>query len=323
MPLRLPIATLLCRAAILAAVLHASQASAQPNSTPSPPASRPPGAEDAVPGPKPAAVPAGAVSGMGDINLYPKRIVIDDHDRVGSIGLYNRANAAGDYDLTLTELVMDEDGRLTDVASVTDPAAKARLHSAKDFLRWSPHRVTLPPNEAQMVRIIAHAPPDLPPGEYRAHFNAVAVPPIDQGLSIQQAAGDTRAAGIGVRIVPRFGISIPVVVRIGETTLTVGLTNPTVTGTGTARTIGVTVTRQGTRSAFGDITVTAAGVKAPVAQVRGVGVYTEIDRRIVRLSIDPKAPPEATAPGAHLTITYTDDDAAPGKVLARADFTVP
>jgi hypothetical protein len=60
-----------------------------------------------------------------------------------------------------------------------------------------------------------------------------------------------------------------------------------------------------------------------VAQIKGVGVYTEINRRVVQVPIDAKADPKLVAAGQKLAITYTDDDVAPGKVLARAEFVVP
>lgn len=140
-------------------------------------AAAPTPAPAAIPAAAPGQAPAGSVGGMGDINLYPKRVVLSDRERTASIGLYNRAALTGDYDITLTELVMTPDGRLLDPAIVTDPALLARLRSALPMLKWSPHRVTLPVNEAQMVRVMARIPPDLPPGEYRAHFNAIAIPP--------------------------------------------------------------------------------------------------------------------------------------------------
>ena len=57
--------------------------------------------------------------------------------------------------------------------------------------------------------------------------------------------------------------------------------------------------------------------------LRGVGVYTEIDAREVTVPIDPKADPKTYAAGTKLTITYTDDDVSPGKVLAKQEFIVP
>jgi hypothetical protein len=89
------------------------------------------------------------------------------------------------------------------------------------------------------------------------------------------------------------------------------------------RAVALTITRSGTRSAFGDITVTAPGSSKPIALIKGIGVYPEIDARPVNVPIDPEAPASAYAPGAKLTVTYTDDDFRPGEVLARQDFVVP
>lgn len=277
-------------------------------------------------GPAPAAPPTGSVGGMGDINLYPKRVVIDDRNRTTSIGVYNKTANTGDYDITIGDMLMTPDGRLVEPGSLpeTDPG-RARLKGAAELVRWSPHRFTLPGNEAQMVRLMARVSADLPPGEYRTHFSAIAVPPGDDGLTIDEATnGRAPTGGIGVRITPRFGISIPVIIRVGETTLTAGIKDLAVIAApdGT-RQIRLTVTRSGTRSAFGDITVTAPGAQKPVAMVKGVGVYTEIDQRTVTLPVDPALDPRFIASGAKLTASYVDDDFEPGKTLARQDFTVP
>ena len=318
------LAMLICASGLHAQGTPASQtATATPAPSPATPADA---ASDAGPvaGPAPAAAPDGAVSGMGDINLYPKRVVIDDHNRVQSVGLYNKTTNTGDYDISIGDMMMTTDGRLVDLAQVSDAAAKARVKGATLLLRWSPHRVTLPGSEAQMVRIMAHVPPDLPPGEYRAHFSAVAVPPDAGGVSIEDAAGKQQATGIGVHITPRFGISIPVILRVGETTLATGIADPSVFNlTGGGKALHFRITRSGTRSAFGDVVVTAPGQKNPVAAVRGVGVYTEIDARDVNIPFDPKADPASYGHGAKLTITYIDDDVNPGKTLASQVFTVP
>lgn len=274
--------------------------------------------------PAPATLPAGAVGGMGDINLFPKRVVIDDRTRIASVGLYNRAAAPGEYEITVNDMAMQRDGRLVELASLQDAAARDAVHAASGFLRWSPRHVTLPASEAQMVRIMARVPPDLPPGEYRSHFTVVSVPPETGGTSIDEAAGAEKSDGIGVRIVPRFGISIPVIVRVGETTLSAGfkdirLSNPP----GGPAALALTITREGTRSAFGDITITAPGAKKPIAEIKGIGVYTEIAERAVQILIDPATEPRFMAKGTRWTVSYVDDDMSPGKVLARQEFIVP
>jgi hypothetical protein len=279
------------------------------------------------PAPAPNAIPTGSVGGMGDINLYPKRVVIDDRNRTASVGVYNKTANTGDYDISIADMMMTADGRLVEPASAkADDPTRARLKGAVDLVRWSPHRFTLPGNESQMVRIMARISPDLPAGEYRTHFSAIAVPPGDDGLTIDEAATNGRpsSAGIGVKITPRFGISIPVIIRVGDTTLASGLKDLTVSSAADGqKLIHLTITRSGTRSSFGDITITAPGAPKPVAMIKGVGVYTEVDARSVTVPVEPTLDARFVASGAKLTVTYVDDDFAPGKTLVRQDFTVP
>lgn len=278
----------------------------------------------AQPAPAPAATPpAGSVGGMGDVNLYPKRLVIDDRNRLATIGLYNRSPSPGEYDIAVGDKLMTPQGSLIDAENITDPGDRAKIRSAAGMLRWSPRRVSLGGSEAQTVRVMVRVPPDLPAGEYRSHFTIVSAPPTAEGLSIDDATGAAPAQGIGVRIVPRFGISIPVIVRVGETTLNVGLKDFALSEGPNGPTVNLTITREGTRSAFGDIRIMAAGSKVPVAEVLGVGVYTEIGARMVQVPLNPKADPRLLVRGAKLTATYTDDDSAPGKVLAKQDFVLP
>lgn len=271
--------------------------------------------------------PEGSVGGMGDVNLYPKRVVIQDRQRIATVGLYNRASAQGNYEIVLNDMMMTPTGAIVDLSSVKDAGLRARVKTASALLRWSPRKIVLPSNEAQTIRIMARIPPELPPGEYRTHFSVMQVPAeAASGLSIEDASGKAGKAGsgIGVRIVPRFGIAIPVIVRVGDTTLTTGLRDLSVRPLGKGHSgVALIITRSGTRSAFGNVTVTAAGSNKPIAVIKGIGVYPEVDQRPVTVPIDPAVPPSSYAPGARLTVTYTDDDYRPGAVLARQDFVVP
>lgn len=275
-------------------------------------------------GPVRAQAPQGSVGGMGDINIYPKRIVINERQRITSVGLFNRTNNKGDYEINLTDMMMTADGRLVDLANVTDPVQREKLKAASTMVRWSPRRITLGANEAQTIRLMARVPPGTPPGEYRTHFAAVAIPPVGAGTTIEQATGQQDNKSISVMLVPRFGISIPVIVRIGSTTLTVGMRDlALVRNAQGERALQLTLLREGTRSAFGDIAVRAPGHKKPIAEIKGIGVYPEIDRRTVQVPFDPALDPRLYAKGAKLIVTYTDDDFAPGTNLARQEFTVP
>ncbi|MCB2066606.1 MAG: hypothetical protein KDE15_08215 [Erythrobacter sp.] len=284
--------------------------------------------DDAPPLPDVAAgeVPEGSVGGMGDINLYPKRVVIDPRQRIASIGLYNRTIDPGEYEISVVDMVMTPSGEVFPLDNLPPGVSTARLQPASEFLRWSPRRVRLLGSEAQTVRIMARPPADLPDGEYRAHFLAVSVPQdVDQGFSIDDAVSDGDGTGpdIGVLIRPRFGISIPIIVRVGETTLDVALDGFGFVQTPEGTAIGMTIRRSGSRSAFGDITITAQGIDEPVAIARGIGVYPEIDAREVVLGFSNLFDTTQLRSGTVLTATYVDDDFAPGDMLASSTFVVP
>lgn len=293
---------------------------------------RPAVAQDQDPAPPPlpqvaaGAAPDGAVGGMGDINLYPRRIVMNASDRVTSVGIYNRTTNTGDYEISVADMVMGADGGLYQLGNLPTTVTTDRLQPASSFLRWSPRRVTLLGSESQTVRIMARPPEGLPDGEYRSHFMVVSVPPVsEQGLTIEQATGQTSTGSgdIGVTITPRFGLSIPIIVRVGQTTLDVTLSSPRVTRVAEGTFIEVDVNRSGTRSAYGDLEVTAPGFAGPVAVARGVGVYPEIDSRHVILRLAEGVDPARLVPGLRLAIRFVDDDVTPGQTLAQQDFTVP
>lgn len=293
------------------------------------------GGERAVAPTLPARIPTGSVGGMGDVNLFPKRVVLTDRQRIATVGLYNRGAVPAEYEITIADRMMTADGRLVEIPPVPDPSApdpsapdptaQGPVRIASPYLRYSPRRVALAGNDAQTVRIMARVPPDLPPGEYRSHFFATAVPQgAEGGFSIDQATGAAQGGGIGVRIVPRFGIAIPVIVRVGPTTLDVEIANARVEQLSAGgRAVALTLRRQGTRSAFGDLAVYAGNGKSPIAVSKGIGVYTELSERNVVIPLARNQGSGALRGGTRLRVVYTDDDAEPGRVLARQEFTVP
>src|SRR3546814_5860625 len=74
------------------------------------------------------------------------------------------------------------------------PAGRAAL----DMVVCSPRRVTLPPNQPQVVRVGVRVPARLPPGEYRAHMLFRAVPDV-----VPAVAGEAKPASTGVSIALR------------------------------------------------------------------------------------------------------------------------
>lgn len=275
---------------------------------------------------EPGEVPDGSVGGMGDINIYPRRIVMDRRQRVASIGLYNKMPFEGEYEISVVNMVMADNGQITPFSNLAEGYDISRVNTASDMLRWSPRRVLLLGSEAQTVRVMARPPADLPDGEYRAHFTVVSVPSdVNDGFSIDDAvgAGNQTGRNVGVTIRPRFGISIPVIVRVGETTLDVGLQDFSLVQGENGPQVALTITRSGTRSAYGDLILTAPGQNEPLVVARGIGIYPEIDARKLQLAINPEFDLGKLRAGMTLTATFVDDDVAPGTTLARQNFLVP
>lgn len=269
--------------------------------------------------------PEGSVGGMGDINLFPKRVVIDGRRSIATVGLYNKTADDGDYEIKIVDMAMTPDGQLFNFDNGAPPEIIAKVKTASPFLRYSPRRVVLRGSESQTIRIMARGDNELPDGEYRSHFLAVSIPRDEQqGLSIDDAITGDNPDGIGVQIRPRFGISIPVIVRIGETTLNVGIREAKLlTAEDGSQAVGMILTRSGTRSAFGDVVVTTSGSSTPVAISRGIGIYPEIDERLVIIPVNSELEPGMLASGKKLSITYTDDDFEPGAKLAEYTLVIP
>jgi hypothetical protein len=286
-------------------------------------ASAPPPSPTAPPPAVPAA-PLGYTGTGANLNIAPKRLVLDRSRRSGTIYIYNQGDAVGIFDILLVDRVMLPDGS---IVPVTDAAIKPgvqasvdQLKSSRDFLQVSPRRVTLAPRQGQTVRL--RLSPSAPTGgEYRTHLTITSIPPREAGTTAESVA----AAATGqfrFQISTLFGLSIPIVARLGDIDVRASIENvhveevPAAPGALSPRPTAVLtfdLIRQGASSLYGNVEVRVAGRRGDlIGLAKGVGVYPEIARRSVRLALI--RPP---APGEKLEITFTDDDTSPGKVLAR------
>jgi len=137
--------------------------------------------------------------------------------------------------------------------------------------------VTLAPREPQSVRVAARPPQGLPDGEYRIHLLFRAVPPA---TPVVQAAG-APAKGVSFKLVPIYGVTIPVIVRLGNLTVQAGISNVRLEQREGKPVVVLDLERSGGRSTFGEVRVLKAGVKDPIALARAVAIYTEINQREV------------------------------------------
>jgi hypothetical protein len=92
-------------------------------------------------------------------------------------------------------------------------------------------------------------------------------------------------------------------VRLGNLEATAALSNiRKVTDEGKPA-VALDISRNGSRSTFGEIRVFKAGVEKPIAVAAGIAVYTEIGQRSVTIPIEPAQAAYATG---QVTVQYVE-----------------
>jgi hypothetical protein len=157
--------------------------------------------------------------------------------------------------------------------TISEPDPGQRF--ATSNVRFFPRSVTLGPNEAQVVKIQLIKTNELTAGEYRSHLYFRAVPK-QKPLGEEDKVKDTTT--ISVKLTPIFGITIPVLIRVGESTTKVTLTELSFQSVNdTIPRLSMVFNRSGNMSVYGDIAVDYISLHGKVTRVgvaNGVAVYT-------------------------------------------------
>jgi P pilus assembly chaperone PapD len=214
---------------------------------------------------------APARAAIGDLLVAPTRLVLNG-GRGAELILSNIGDEPATYRVSVEFRRMTPDGMLEEVAEPSELEKAAR-----DMIVYAPRRVTLAPREPQSIRVSARPPKGLPDGEYRVHLLFRAIPPATPVA--QQSSPDQK--GLSFKLTPVYGVTIPVIVRLGNLEAQAGISNVRVERQDGKPAVALDLSRSGRRSTFGEVRVLKAGVKDPIAISRAVAVYTEIDKRAV------------------------------------------
>lgn len=217
-----------------------------------------------------------AKAGVGDLLVAPTRLVLNG-GRGAEVILNNIGDEPATYRISVEFRRMQPDGTLEEV---TEPSEAEK--AARDMIIYAPRRVTLAPNEPQSVRISARPPKGLADGEYRIHLLFRAIPPATPVA--KQASAP--ASGLSFKLTPVYGVTIPVIVRLGNLDVQAGISNVRLERRQGKPAIAMNLHRSGRRSTFGEVRVLKSGVKNPIALHRAVAVYTELGERAVVLPVD-------------------------------------
>lgn len=253
------------------------------------------------------AMPAAA---QGDLLVAPTRIVIANGGSAEVI-LSNIGNQSATYRISLELRRMDEDGDINDVAEAdANPTEQAGLA----MIRYAPRRITLLPGQPQSVRISVRPPEGLPDGEYRVHMSFRAIPPAAPAEEV----ADPNATGVSIRLVPVYGITIPVIVRKGRLEASATLANPRLMTTPQGSYLEIDMTRTGQRSVYGELNGKDAKGNL-IFSLKGIAVYPEVGHRVARIPLNPEQAARIKGP---IRIEYRELPENGGALIAEITTTV-
>ena len=228
-----------------------------------------------------AILPVTAIA-QGNLLITPTRAIFEGSKRSLDLNLANTGQDTAIYAISLIQVRMKDDGGFE---TITEPDPGQRF--ADRFIRYFPRTVTLGPKEAQVVKVQLIRSGELLDGEYRSHIYFRAIP-NRAPLGEQEKVKDTTA--ISVRITPVFGITIPLIIRKGESTTRVTLSDLVfdITDESVPR-ISFVFNRTGNMSIYGDITVDHISPQGKITRVgaaNGVAVYTPNTIRKFQFSLN-------------------------------------
>lgn len=215
--------------------------------------------------------------------ITPRRIVFEGKTKLQELNLANTGKDTARYLISMLEIRMKPDGGF-DMITLPDSGQ----NFASSFVRFFPRTVVLPPLEAQVIKIQVTRQSQLQPGEYRSHIYLRAVPN-------EKPLGDTTTApidstGISVKINTVFGISIPVIIRVGESTSAVDISNTAFRiADDKTPVMNMVFHRTGNMSVYGTVRidfVTPLGKSIKVAEIKGVAVYTPTASRSISIALN-------------------------------------
>jgi P pilus assembly chaperone PapD len=253
---------------------------------------------------------------QGNLLITPRRVVFEGNKQSQELTLANTGADTAKYTVSFVQYRMTEDGSFVQIEQ-----PDAGQFFADKYLRFFPRSVTLPPNGSQVIRMQYRKMPDMQNGEYRSHVYFRAVPD-ENLLGDEQVNADTTS--IGIKLVPIFGISIPIIIRNGELQAKVDLTGISLDiKSDSVPNLTVSFERTGNKSVYGDLTVMWSGNQGAaieVGVVRGIAIYTPNSLRKFQMQL--RNVPNVDYTKGKLLIKFQAPNDSKAELYAEKEFSL-
>ncbi len=250
------------------------------------------------------------ITAQGNLLVTPRRVVFDGVKKSEELNLANIGKDSATYVISFIQIRMRQDGSFE---KITTPDPEQNF--ADKNLRYFPRTVTLAPGEAQSVKVQLTKTNNLAPGEYRSHLYFRAIP---NGKPLGEPEPETDSV-LSVKLVPVFGISIPVIIRLGESNASVNISDVQFQiQKDSVQAVNITFNRTGNMSVYGDVAVdyiSEQGKTTRVGNVKGLAVYTPNTTRQFHLLLDKV--PGIDYHSGKLHVVYADQSAKAVKLAEQ------
>jgi len=247
--------------------------------------------------------------------VSPTRVIFEGRDRTATIHLINRSEREETYRISFKNMKMTEDGKYVDII---EPENGEKF--AGSFIRYSPRQVILESGASQTVKLLLRKPKNLEDGEYRSHLLLQGMPPKDLGLDIEKE--NVKSDEIAIKLIPVFGISIPVIVKNGEISSNITIDNAEIIE-GDERILSFDFIREGNASSYGNVEVVytdEAGKSHTLSQVNGVSVFYPYLKRKIKVALT--LPEGVELAKGKLSVSYKEN-AENGAIIATKEIILP
>lgn len=250
---------------------------------------------------------------QGDLLVTPTRIVFEGNLQKQEINLVNIGKDTATYTISFIQYNMKEDGSFI---TITEPDSGQMF--ADPYLRIFPRKVTLAPREPQVIVMQCRRKPDMQAGEYRSHLYFRAEKDLNP-LGMKTENTDTTK--LNVKLIPVYGISIPIIIRSGDVKVSASLSDiQLVKNKEDDYNLNLSINRTGNISVYGDLIIQyfpVQGSPVEIGAIKGVGVYSNLNKRNLSLKLnnvpgvqlrDGKLKVQYLSNGATPRIIYTEEE---------------
>lgn len=249
---------------------------------------------------------------QANLLVTPTRVELDDKRAKSAVfSLVNKGTSTSRYEVYFEEkrmlasgdfVTLSKDEGITKANRPADETLISQMKAASiaKYVRYSPRRLTLEPEQGGQVRLALRAPKDLPKGEYRSYLVLHQIP-LAQKAHNNDTDKDNQS--LSLTISAYMKISVPIFFRIGELKADISMNTGQLELSQGVQSLQVTLHRQGERSSYGSLEVINPINDQVLGSLKNAAVYSELDEKSYTVPLR-----DTVLPGSELIIRYTESD---------------